>query len=78
MAVRVISSCKAEQKIPHRIGCRALGVSESFCKWRDREPTAREVRRQHLAEEIEEIFQQSGALSPKVFSELVRHGWRCR
>lgn len=79
VAVRVISSCKAEQKIPHRIGCRALGVSESwFYKWRDREPTAREVRRQHLAEEIEEIFQRSGGTygSPKVFLELVRRGWR--
>lgn len=79
VAVRVISRCKAEQSIPHRIGCRALGVSESwFYKWRDREPTAREVRRQHLAEEIEEIFQQSGGTygSPKVFIELVRRGWR--
>ncbi len=79
VAVRVISSCKAEQKIPQRIGCRALGVSESwFYKWRDREPTAREARRQHLAEEIEEIFQRSGGTygSPKVFIELVRRGWR--
>ncbi|MGW5203040.1 IS3 family transposase [Streptomyces spiralis] len=79
VAVRVISSCKAEQKIPHRIGCRALGVSESwFYKWRDREPTAREVRRQRLAEEIEEVFHRSGGTygSPKVFIELVRRGWR--
>ncbi|MFE4053697.1 IS3 family transposase [Streptomyces sp. YIM B13518] len=79
VAVRVISSCKAEQKIPYRVGCRALGVSESwFYKWRDREPTAREVRRQHLAEEIEEILQRSGGTygSPKVFIELVRRGRR--
>ncbi|WP_405989128.1 hypothetical protein [Streptomyces sp. NBC_00986] len=62
MAVRVISTCKAEQKIPHRIDYRALGVSKSwFYKWRDREPTAREVHWQHLAEEIEKILQRSGA-----------------
>ncbi|MGW3109544.1 helix-turn-helix domain-containing protein [Streptomyces sp. NPDC001100] len=37
VAVGVISSCKAEQKIPYRTACRALGVSESwFYKWRDR------------------------------------------
>jgi transposase len=37
-----------------------------------------EARRQHLAEEIEEIFRGSGDTygSPKVFIELVRRGWR--
>ncbi|WP_107093229.1 hypothetical protein [Streptomyces sp. MMG1121] len=60
VAVRVISSCRAEEGIPYRTACRALGVSESGCyKWRDREPTTREVRRQQLAEEIEEIFHSS-------------------
>ncbi|MFG3309996.1 IS3 family transposase [Streptomyces wuyuanensis] len=79
VAVGVISSCKAEQEIPYRTACRVLGVSESwFYKWRDRPPTAREVRRQQLAEEIEEIFHGSGGTygSPKVFIELVRRGWR--
>lgn len=80
VTVRVISSCKAEQKIPYRTACRALGVSSEswFYKWRDRPPTAREVRRQRLAEEIEEIFHGSGGTygSPKVFIELVRRGWR--
>ncbi|MFF4185436.1 IS3 family transposase [Streptomyces sp. NPDC001691] len=75
----MISSCKAEQRIPYRTACRALGVSESwFYKWRERPPTAREVRRQHLAGEIEEIFRGSGGTygSPKVFIELIRRGWR--
>ncbi|MGW0878000.1 DDE-type integrase/transposase/recombinase [Streptomyces sp. NPDC002671] len=79
VVVGVISNCKAEQKIPYRTACRALGVSESwFYKWRDRPPTVREVRRQQLAEEIEEIFHGSGGTygSPKVFIELVRRGWR--
>ncbi|MEV0186583.1 helix-turn-helix domain-containing protein [Streptomyces sp. NPDC050625] len=49
VAVGVISSCKAEQDIPHRAACRALGVSESwYYKWRDRPPTEREMRRQYL------------------------------
>ncbi|MCM3809286.1 transposase [Streptomyces sp. DR7-3] len=30
VAVRVVSRCKAEQKIPHRVACRALGVPESW------------------------------------------------
>ncbi|MFE0583361.1 IS3 family transposase [Streptomyces sp. NPDC058874] len=36
------------------------------------------MRRQHLAEEIEEIFHRSGGTygSPKVSIELVRRGWR--
>jgi transposase InsO family protein len=79
VAVGVISSCKAEEGIPHRVACRALGVSESwYYKWRDRPPTEREMRRQHLVEEIEEIFRCSGGTygSPKVFIELVRRGWR--
>ncbi|MCP9956149.1 IS3 family transposase [Streptomyces sudanensis] len=79
VAVGVISSCKAEEGIPHRVACRALGVSESwYYKCRDRPPTERETRRQHPVEEIEEIFRCSGGTygSPKVFIELVRRGWR--
>ncbi|MGW7048869.1 IS3 family transposase [Streptomyces avermitilis] len=35
------------------------------------------MRRQRLAEEIEEVFDGSGGTygSPKVFVELVRRGW---
>ncbi|MFI2206092.1 IS3 family transposase [Streptomyces sp. NPDC020192] len=65
--------------VSFRTACRALGVSESwFYKWRGRPPTARETRRQHLAEDIEEIFRGSGGTygSPKVFIELIRRGWR--
>ncbi|MEH0420741.1 IS3 family transposase [Streptomyces sp. B21-083] len=79
VAVGVISNCKAEQKIPYRTACRALGVSESwFYKSRDRPPPAREMRRQLLAEEIEETFRGSGGTygSPEVFIELIRRVWR--
>ncbi|MFJ9908911.1 IS3 family transposase [Streptomyces sp. NPDC101152] len=78
MAVGVISICKAEEGLPHRVACRALGVSESwYYKWR-RPPIEGEMRRQHPAEEIEEIFRCSGGTygSPKVFIELGRRGWR--
>jgi putative transposase len=54
-------------------------VSESwYHKCRDRPPTAREMRRQRLAEEIEEIFRVSRCTygSLKVFIKLVRRGWR--
>lgn len=77
--VGVISDCKAENGIPHRTACAALGMSESwYYKWRGRPPTVRDVRRQQLAEEIEEIFRESGGTygSPKVFIELVRRGRR--
>lgn len=75
----VISDNRTEHGIPHTISCRALGVSESwFYKWRDRRPTGREVRRQQLADEIKEIFTESGGTygSPKIFILLVRKGWR--
>ncbi|WP_327320578.1 acetylxylan esterase [Streptomyces sp. NBC_01235] len=65
--------------IPHTVSCRALGVSESwFHKWRDRRPTGRELRRRRPADEIREIFTESGGSygSPKIFILLVRRGWR--
>ncbi len=75
----VISDNRTEHGIPHTVSCRALGVSESwFYKWRDRPLTGREVRRQLLADEIEEIFTESGGTygSPKIFILLARRGWR--
>nr|WP_237693782.1 IS3 family transposase [Streptomyces sp. SID2888] len=65
--------------IPHRVSCRALGVSESwFYKHRSRRPTGREVRRQQLAEAVKEVFTQSGGTygSPKIWITLMRQGWR--
>lgn len=74
-----ISDNRTEHGIPHTVSCRALGVSESwFYKWRGRRPTGRELRRQRLADEIKEIFTESGGTygSPKIFILLVRKGWR--
>lgn len=75
----MISDCKTEDNIPHTVACRAVGVSPSwFYKWRRRPPTARELRRARLEEEIRAIFDESGGTygSPKVFVLLVRAGWR--
>ncbi|MER7577961.1 hypothetical protein [Streptomyces sp. NPDC126514] len=58
-----------EHRIPHRLACQVLGVSESwFYKWRDKPTTAREVRRGQLTAAIRQIFEDSGATygSPKV------------
>ncbi|MGI5517462.1 IS3 family transposase [Streptomyces sp. CA-106131] len=75
----MISDCKAGQNIPHNLACRVLGVSESwFYKWRDRPVTAREVRREELADAIKHIFDASGGTygSPKIWITLIREGWR--
>ncbi|MFD3558100.1 IS3 family transposase [Streptomyces sp. NPDC058686] len=66
-------------RTPHRVSCRALGVSESwFYKHRTRQPTQREMRRQHLIEAVKEEFDDSGGTysSPKIWIRLVRQGRR--
>jgi putative transposase len=75
----VISDFRTAHRIPHRVSCRALGVSESwFYKHRTRRPTRREVRRRRLAEAVQEEFTDSGGTygSPKIWIRLVRQGWR--
>lgn len=74
-----IGDQRTECEVPHRTACRVLRVSESwFYKWRDKPPTGRELRRQHLEGEIQKIFKEFGGTygSPKVFILLVRKGWR--
>ncbi|MFF9785297.1 MULTISPECIES: transposase [Streptomyces] len=56
-------------------------MSESWCyKWRDRRPTARELHRQRLADEIKEIFTDSGGTygSPKIFIRWSARGGASR
>lgn len=74
-----IGNQRTEHGIPHRVTCGVLAVSESwYYKWRDRPPTRRELRRQRLADEVKELFDESGGTygSPKIFILLVRKGWR--
>nr|WSY48892.1 IS3 family transposase [Streptomyces sp. NBC_00886] len=76
---RVISDFRTAHRIPHRVSCRAPGVSESwFYTHRTRRPTRREVRRQQLAEAVQEKFTDSGGTygSPKIWIRLVRQGRR--
>jgi putative transposase len=73
-----ISSCRAEHRIPVRVACRALGVSESwYFKHRDRPPTPRQSRRVELAAAVREAFEASGGTygSPRVTLELRAAGW---
>ncbi|MEU2490924.1 IS3 family transposase [Streptomyces sp. NPDC007883] len=79
--VGAISDCKTEENIPHRIACRALGVSEAwFYKWRWRptEPTKREARRTALAERIRYFFDRTGRThgSPRITLDLWEEGWQ--
>jgi putative transposase len=78
--VGAISDCKTEENIPHRIACRALGVSEAwFYKWRRRpaEPTKREARRAALAERIRYFFDSGRTYgSPRITLDLWEEGWQ--
>jgi putative transposase len=74
-----ISSQRTDHDVPHAVACRALGVSQSwFYKWHGRRPTARQRRREELAEAIRTVFDASGGTygSPRVAQELRAAGWR--
>lgn len=74
-----ISSQRAEHRVPVRLSCRALGVSESwYFKHRDRPPTPAQSRRAALAQVVAEAFEASGGTygSPRVTLELHAAGWR--
>ncbi|WP_406385981.1 DDE-type integrase/transposase/recombinase [Streptomyces sp. NBC_01618] len=74
-----IGDQRTGHRVPHRLACQVLEVSESwFYKWRDKPTTAREVRRGQLADAIRQVFEGSGGTcgSPKVWLVLVREGRR--
>lgn len=79
--VGVISDCRTEDRIPHTVACRALGVSSAwYYKWRKRpaNPTKREVRRAALTERIKHFFITSGRTygSPRITLDLWAEGWQ--
>jgi transposase InsO family protein len=60
--------------------CRALGVSRAgYYAWRTRQPSAAEVRREELTEEIATIHAQVKGRygSPRIHAELVGRGHGC-
>lgn len=74
-----ITTQRAEHKIPVRVSCRALGVSESwYYKHRDRRPTPAQQRREHLVDAVWKSFKDSDYTygSPRVTRDLQDAGWR--
>jgi putative transposase len=74
-----IASQRTGFGVPHAIACRALEVSQSwFYKWINRQPTARDLRRERLDEQIQRLFTASGGTygSPRITDDLRETGWR--
>jgi putative transposase len=74
-----IASQRTGFGVPHAIACRALEVSQSwFYKWINRKPTARDLRREQLDEQIRRLFSASGGTygSPRITDDLREAGRR--
>ena len=74
-----ISSQRAEHRVPVRLSCRALGISESwYFKHRNRPPTPAQSRRAALTAAVAEAFEASAGTygSPRITLELQAAGWR--
>ncbi|MFD0887216.1 IS3 family transposase, partial [Streptosporangium algeriense] len=80
MSARGLIACrKTKYGVPHAVGCRILGVSQSwFCKWRDHAPTIRRRRRADLDAAITAAFEASGGIygSPRIARDLHERGRR--
>lgn len=73
-----IASQRTGHGVPHAIACRALEVSQSwFYKWINHKPTARDLRRERLDEQIGRLFAASGGTygSPRITDDLREAGW---
>jgi transposase InsO family protein len=73
-----IACQRTDFKVPHVLSCRALSVSTSwFYKWKDRAPTARQLRRRKLDAAVKQSFEDSERTygSPRVLEDLVDDGW---
>lgn len=73
-----IEECRDEW--PIILMCRVLEVSRSgFYAWLSRKPSAAEVRREELTEEVKEIHAQVKARygSPRIHAELMAKGHEC-
>ena len=73
-----IEERRAEWPVTHL--CRVLEVSRSgFYAWRSREPSATDVRREELIEQVKEIHVEAKGRcgSPRMHAELVGRGHAC-
>lgn len=79
MIVASFIACqRTDFQVPHVLSCRALSVSTSwFYKWKDRKPTARQLRRRTLDAAVRQSFEDSERTygSPRVFEDLIEDGW---
>lgn len=69
-----IATQRTDHGVPHAAACRALGMAEStFYKWRDKAPTATELRRADIDARVKRSFDDSGGTygSPRVLDDLL-------
>ncbi len=74
-----IATQRTEHRIPHAVACRVLGMPEStFYKWRDKAPTATELRRADIDARVKKSFDDSEGTygSPRVLDDLLDDGVR--
>jgi transposase InsO family protein len=75
----LIAAQRAQNRIPHAVACRALGVSRSwFYKWKGGAPGPQEQRRDRLKSEVARLFALHGGKygSPRITADLRDAGWR--
>jgi len=74
-----IAAQRTDHGVPHAVACRALEMPEStFDKWRDKAPTATELRRADIDARVKPSFDDSGGTygSPRVLDDLLDDGVR--
>ena len=74
-----IAAQRTGHGVPHAVACRVLGMPEStFYKWRDKAPTATELRRADIDVRVKKSFDDSGGTygSPRVLDDLLDDGVR--
>lgn len=68
-----IAAQRTDHQVPHALACRALEVPTStFYAWRNKPPTATELRRADIDTKVKAAFEESGGTygSPRVTAEL--------
>lgn len=68
-----VAAQRTDHGVPHAVTCRALELTESwFYKWRERPPTARQLRRADIDAKVKASFEASGGTygSPRVWEDL--------